>query len=139
MVKPGGPYTVALNQPLTVDGSGTNNPNNRQMTYNWDFGDGSTGTGVQAIHVYTASGSYTVTLTASDPTGLSGSASAPVIVTGPPAEVVTANAGGPYNDVTSHAITFDASASIDNLSNPTRWRWKGERRCEKRLDLNFSK
>jgi PKD repeat protein len=122
-VNPGGPYTVALNQPLTVDGSGTNNPNNRQMTFNWDFGDGSTGTGVQAIHVYAASGSYNVTLTASDPTGLSGSASAAVTVTGPPAEAVTANAGGPYNDVTSHAITFDASASIDNLSNPLTYTW----------------
>ena len=35
----------------------------------WDFGDGSTGTGVSPTHVYTATGFYTVTLTITDTCG----------------------------------------------------------------------
>ena len=31
--------------------------------YEWDFGDGSTGTGVSAMHVYASAGTYVVTLT----------------------------------------------------------------------------
>ncbi len=40
------------------------------LTYNWDFGDGSTGTGDTANHTYTNVGSYTVALTVTDSTGL---------------------------------------------------------------------
>jgi len=37
--------------------------------YRWDFGDGSTGTGVTASHDYAADGRYTVTLTVTDDDG----------------------------------------------------------------------
>jgi PKD repeat protein len=36
------------------------------MTYNWDFGDGSTGTGGLTFHTFPSAGSYTVCLTAVD-------------------------------------------------------------------------
>jgi len=36
------------------------------ITYAWDFGDGSIGSGLIATHTYTAAGSYTVTLTATN-------------------------------------------------------------------------
>lgn len=38
------------------------------MTYNWDFGDGTTGTGGFAFHTFPTFGSYTVCLTAVDST-----------------------------------------------------------------------
>lgn len=41
------------------------------MTYQWDFGDGSTGIGEEAEHTYTEPGTYTVTLTVSNPHGRS--------------------------------------------------------------------
>ena len=37
--------------------------------YDWDFGDGNTGTGVNPTHSYVASGTYFVTLTVTDTTG----------------------------------------------------------------------
>ncbi|MET1260649.1 T9SS type B sorting domain-containing protein [Flagellimonas sp. DF-77] len=37
-------------------------------TINWDFGDGTTATGADPIHVYTAPGTYTVTVEISTPT-----------------------------------------------------------------------
>ena len=39
------------------------------VTYTWDFGDGETGTGIVATHVYTATGVYTATVTASNVLG----------------------------------------------------------------------
>ncbi|HST84685.1 MAG TPA: PKD domain-containing protein [Kineosporiaceae bacterium] len=38
----------------------------RIASYTWDFGDGSTGTGVSPTHSYTAAGRYTVVLTVKD-------------------------------------------------------------------------
>ncbi len=123
VVNAGGPYMVSVNQPLVVDGTQTNNPGNHQQTFTWNFGDGGSAAGSHASHVYTTQGSFTLTLTASDSSGLSGSATTTVTVGPPPAEAVTASAGGPYTDVTGHSVTFDASGSSDNLSNPLTYTW----------------
>jgi len=54
----------------------------------WDFGDGTSGTGSTATHVYTAEGTYTVRFTASDADGGTASASSSITVI-KPAEVAT--------------------------------------------------
>ena len=38
------------------------------MSYEWDFGDSSTGTGINPTHTYAAGGTYTVTLVVNDGT-----------------------------------------------------------------------
>ena len=48
------------------DGSGSSDPNEDVLTYSWNFGDGSRGSGVTATHLYPAAGMYDVTLTVSD-------------------------------------------------------------------------
>lgn len=40
------------------------------LTYTWDFGDSSTGTGVAPTHTYTASGTYNVCLVVADTAGI---------------------------------------------------------------------
>ncbi|MSQ03428.1 MAG: PKD domain-containing protein [Myxococcales bacterium] len=44
-------------------------PGDDTLTYTWDFGDGSTGTGATASHTYVDDGSYTWTLTVDDGDG----------------------------------------------------------------------
>lgn len=51
---------------ITFDGSGSSDPDDTELTYSWDFGDGSTGTGAMPSHTYRDNGSYTVSLTVSD-------------------------------------------------------------------------
>lgn len=51
---------------ITFDGSKSVDVNGDALTYSWNFGDGTTGTGVTANHTYTSEGSYHVTLTVSD-------------------------------------------------------------------------
>ncbi|RLG56894.1 MAG: hypothetical protein DRN83_03065 [Hadesarchaea archaeon] len=57
--------------PLTVefDASGSYDPDGAIVSYSWDFGDGTTGSGVTVSHTYTA-GTYTATLTVTDTDGL---------------------------------------------------------------------
>jgi len=45
------------------------------MTYQWNFGDGSTGSGANVTHTYSAAGTYTVSLTVQDSAGASASSS----------------------------------------------------------------
>ena len=54
-------------------------------SYAWDFGDGSTGSGVAPTHSYSTAGNYTVILTVTDANGLKGTRTASVVTTAPPA------------------------------------------------------
>jgi|GEM_PF-295606 len=51
---------------VVLDGSKSNDVNGDSLTYSWDFGDGTTGTGNKPSHTYTQGGSYNVVLTVSD-------------------------------------------------------------------------
>jgi len=62
----GGPYLGVTGTPITFDGSGSTDSDGTIITYNWNFGDGSTGTGISATHSYTSVGNYTVMLTVTD-------------------------------------------------------------------------
>jgi PKD repeat protein len=71
----------------TFDGSSSSDPDGTVASYAWDFGDGQTGTGRTPSHTYPAAGSYSVTLTVTDNAGATGSTTASVTATAPPAAV----------------------------------------------------
>ena len=64
-VTPRGSGMAGLTQ-YRFDGGSSSDPDNDQLTYSWDFGDGSSGSGRNATHVYASAGTYAVTLTVSD-------------------------------------------------------------------------
>ena len=75
-VAPVASFTVSCPQATcTVDASGSSDTAPGTIaSYAWDFGDGTTGTGVSTTHTYTSGGAKTITLTVTDNQGL---ASAP--------------------------------------------------------------
>ncbi len=65
----------------TVDGS--TSTGSSALTYGWTFGDGATATGATASHAYASGGIFPITLTVTDTSGASSSASRQVTVTDP--------------------------------------------------------
>lgn len=57
--------TVSGPAPLSVQFRDTAGANEGTATWTWDFGDGSTGTGISPVHVFQVPGRYNVTLTVS--------------------------------------------------------------------------
>jgi thiol-disulfide isomerase/thioredoxin len=74
--------------PLAVffDASASVDPDGEVSAYTWDFGDGSTDSGVTVTHTYTRSGTYEVTLTVVDGRGKEASAIRAISVSAPTEE-----------------------------------------------------
>jgi len=65
----GVPYLVQVGCSVDLDGSASYHPDGTIVSYDWSFGDNTTGTGVSVPHVYTAVGIYDVNLTVTDDRG----------------------------------------------------------------------
>src|SRR5665213_673577 len=77
----GGPYFAVAGTVINFDGGGSTDPQGQSLTYSWNFGDGTTASGVNPSHTYTAAGTYTVALTVTDTSKLTETAQVNVIVT----------------------------------------------------------
>ncbi len=93
----------------TFDAGGSADPDGTISGYEWDFGDGSMGTGKTSNRTYTVAGIYTVKLTVTDNRG--GTATTTRQVTAVAPNVLPTAA---FTDsVTDLAATFDAGGSAD--------------------------
>jgi PKD repeat protein len=80
-------------------------------SYSWDFGDGSTGSGIFARHQYRAAGTYQLKLTATDARGASGTLARPMQIGAAtlPTAAFTFSPQSPIN--TNQTIFFNAEGS----------------------------
>lgn len=90
----------------SFDGSGSSDSDGSVVSYQWDFGDGASGNGVQANHTYAASGTYTVVLTVTDDGGATASDSQSV--------TVSDGSGGGASLHVQNLITYATSAGQGN-------------------------
>lgn len=62
---------TAINQPVALDAKAAFDPRNLNgaLSYAWNFGDGTSATGVAVNHTYAKIGNYTLTLTVTSPSG----------------------------------------------------------------------
>jgi PKD repeat protein len=93
---------------VTVDGSGSTDPDGSIASYSWDYGDGATGTGETDSHTYTTSGTYTVRLTVTDDRSGTNTVSHDVVVVAnqEPHAAFT-------SDISDLTVTTDGSGSTD--------------------------
>lgn len=98
------PATTAGNQPPTAhatampttgtaplavafDGSGSSDPDGTISSFEWNFGDGVTGTGAAVNHTYSTTGGFSATLTVTDNQGATHSTALSITVNSPPTVV----------------------------------------------------
>ncbi len=103
---PNGPYLGAVGAAISFDGTRSSDPEGDTLTYDWDWGDGtsSTDVGSTPTHTYDAAGIYDVCLTVTDPSGASGRACTSAVVYDPSAGFVT---GGGWIDSVAGAYVPD--------------------------------
>ncbi len=65
---------------ITLDGSASRPAVGQMVSYHWDFGDGSTGSGAAVSHVYSVSNTYIITLTVVDEGGGVGKATGAISI-----------------------------------------------------------
>ncbi len=103
-VAPVASYTVSCPAATCFfDASASTAPGSTITSYAWDFGDGTTGTGVKPQHTYTAVGDYQVTLTVTSAQNLTNSVTHTASVT----------------TLTSTGINFVAQANAAGGGDPT--------------------
>src|SRR5579862_9314224 len=87
----GGPYTGATLQPIQFNGTGSSDPDGFVTTYEWDYGDGSAGTGSLPTHSFSHSGTYTVSLIVTDDEGSRNAATTTATITDQPIALLSTN------------------------------------------------
>lgn len=93
----------------SFDASESYDPDGSIVSYEWNFGDGNTGSGITANHTYVSDGTYTVVLTVKDNDGATDTDTQNVVVEGPNQPPV---ASFTYS-CTGLTCNFDGSASDD--------------------------
>jgi len=116
----GGPYTGGIGATIYFSGNGSSDPQGETLAYAWNFGDGTTGTGISSAHAYTAAGTYPVSLAVTNSSKLTATTSTTATIAGlSPA----ANAGGPYTGGIGTIISFSGSKSNDPRGETLTYAW----------------
>ena len=114
------PSTPTVSDTVTLDASGSSDPDDSIMSYNWDLGQGDTAQGEVVSFSYDTGGSYDVMLTTEDEAGNTASTTQTIdVIQRPEPEFVVT----PSQPLQSEVITLDASNSVDPDGEVTSYRW----------------
>ncbi len=116
--------------PLVVNFSstGSNDPDGGALTYLWNFGDGTTSPQANPSHTFTGSGviSFTVTLTVTDPTGMTNSKSMLISLnnTPPAATIVSPVDSSKYSILNATQLQLTANVTDNETTSGMQYSWQ---------------
>ena len=110
---------IAVGRPVRFDGSASADPDGELVSWAWDYGDGTSGTGQVSSHTYAQGGVFTVTLVVTDDDGATGRDTALLTVNLPP----VAEIGGPELVVVGAEARYSGSPSSDPDGEVVAWAW----------------
>ncbi|MGO4836364.1 PKD domain-containing protein, partial [Rhizobiaceae sp. 2RAB30] len=117
------PKAAATNQEVAFDGTGSSIGSHTALGYEWDFGDGSTGTGAVARHAYAQPGTYRVLLRAVAPAEAGGCASAQAVHVITVNAAPTADPGAARSVEVGQSLLLSAAGSSDPDGGIADYRW----------------
>ncbi|MDB5160389.1 MAG: hypothetical protein JWO99_652 [Candidatus Saccharibacteria bacterium] len=100
---------------VSVDGTTSSDSDGSIVSYDWDWGDGTThGTGATTTHTYATATTYTVALTVTDNGGATGNATSSVTVTAPSTRptIVGTPTYGQQTVTTAHNVVIAKPAGV---------------------------
>ena len=111
----GGPYSGETGALIAFSAASSSDPDaGDQLTYDWNFGDGSTGSGVGPNHAYATPGPYTASVTVGDGRGGLNSATAIVqVVAATDHNAPSITLTGPLFVLPGDQVTITAQAADD--------------------------
>ena len=122
----GGPYTVNQGAALSMNGSGSSDPDGSITQYAWDCTNNgvintTSASPTAATCTYAGVGTFTIALTVTDNNGATNTATGTVNVTN---TLPTADAGGPYTaGIPNVPLPLDGSGSFDPDGSVVSWEW----------------
>lgn len=119
---PGGPYSGTVGVPVFFSGSLRTSFGFGITQFQWDFGDGGSGSGRNTSHVYSRAGTYPVTLTVTDPSGLSDSATTTATIQGSVVPIQV-SADGPYSGALGTPVSFAGSVTGGPIGGILQFLW----------------
>lgn len=116
------PLTPGIDQQVVFDGAPSTDEDGNIISYEWNFGDGRTGTGPTVSHSFRQAGQFQVVLEIQDNNGGRAFAQKTVTVAdnSPPDASFSYS---PSNPRAGTAVVFDGTASSDNEGVITKYRW----------------
>jgi PKD repeat protein len=116
------PTSPRRDEPVYFNATDSYDPEGDTLTYSWDFGDGTGGSGSMPNHTYTNTGTFTVHLQVTDSIGASNSTTRSVTVSAdqsPTASFVYS----PSNPSAGEDVFFNATASSDPEGGQLTYAW----------------
>ncbi len=118
-----GPYSGTTGAAVAFSSAGSTDSDGSIASYNWNFGDGTTGSDASPRHIYSAAGSYTVSLTVTDNDNVNSSEVTTTATISNPATPLSAQANGPYFGSTAAAVSFTSAGTVTSNGVITGYSW----------------
>jgi PKD repeat protein len=123
LADPNGPYRATVGRAVSFNGAGSSDADGTIVSYAWNFGDSSMGSGINPAHTYAAAGNYTVRLTVTDNDSLTHTATTTTDIQPVQNRPPVADAGPDQTVVVGDTVVLDGSWSYDDEGDVLNWNW----------------